>query len=151
MAQNFIADGVPTAAELNRIIELSASKISFVRDLLKPKDDYANVDLGEQLTCLSSLRDEQPKLFCSRFPLHDSASFTTFHGSIVCEKDLETFKARVVDRCKTHKRCALSFRFKGQAITGCFEVEVFFIFVCKLKNTVFFLFPRLVDQDVVFH
>ncbi len=131
VAQHFIANGVPTTSELDRIIELSASKIFFIRELLKPKEECANVDLGELLTCLSSLRDEQPKTFKARFPLHDAglfANFTTIHGSIVVENDFENFQARIEDRCKTNKRCALSFWFKGQAITGCFEMNKGFFF-----------------------
>jgi hypothetical protein len=118
VAQNFIVNGVPTAAELNRIIELSAPKIFFVRDQLRQKEYCANIDLGELFTCLSSLRDEQPKLFRERFPQHDAepgAFFTVFHGSIVYENDLEKFQGRIEDRCKTHNRYALSFWFKGQA------------------------------------
>ena len=130
VAQNFIANGAPTDAVLNRIIELSAPTIVFVRDRLNPMEDCANVDLGELFTCLLNLHEELPKDFKKRFPLHDRADFTIFHGSIESDEDLKIFQTRIEDRCKTHERCALSFWFNGQAITGCFEVEVFFIFFC---------------------
>ena len=134
MAQNFIANGVPTGDELNQIIKLSAPTIFFVRDRLNSMEDCANVDLGELFTCLSNLHEELPREFKKRFPLHDNVDFTVFHGSIVSEEDMIIFQARVVDRCRTHYRCALSFWFNGQAITGCFEVKVFPYFCLSAKK-----------------
>ncbi len=134
VAQNFIANGVPTGDKLNQIIQLSAPTIFFVRDRLKSMEDCANVDLGELFTCLSNLHEELPREFKKRFPLHDNVDFTIFHGSIVCEEDLIIFQARVVDTCRTHNRCALSFWFNGQAITGCFEVKVFPYFCLPAKK-----------------
>ena len=98
-------------------------------------DKYENVDMDELLCLLVSLFEEKPVTFRKWFPIRDAQHLglnSTFHGDITEELDFKNLQDFIEGRTKSHTRTGLSFWFKGQAITGCFDVEVrMYIFIIE--------------------
>jgi len=128
VAQHVIVKDTPTVKDLNSIIEKSAPKMQFIRTKLGSQpEDYENVDMDELLFKLAEYRNEDPSGFQTWFPLHDDlhcVHYSTFEGNIFQDIDFQNLQARVEGRLKTHRRCALSFWHKAQAVTGCFSTRV---------------------------
>ena len=108
----------------------------FIRELLRMEpDDYENVDLNELLFHLANLLQDDHSLFRKWFPIHDDSLLrkfnSAFHGDISQESDFVKLQNDVESRTKAQPRTGLSFWFKGQAITGCFDAEVkVYVFIC---------------------
>jgi hypothetical protein len=136
VAQHYLSQGIPTISQLNSIIEKAAPKMRFIRELLTMNPDkYENVDMDELLCLLVSLFEEKPVTFRKWFPIRDAQHLglnSTFHGDITEELDFKNLQDFIEGRTKSHTRTGLSFWFKGQAITGCFDVEVrMYIFIIE--------------------
>ena len=136
VAQHYLSQGIPTIKQLSSIIEKAAPKMRFIREqLFMNPDKYENVDMDELLCLLVNLFQDNPDAFRKWFPIHDVQHLglnSAFHGDIMEEPDFAKLQDFIEGRTKSHPRTGMSFWFKGQAITGCFDVEVrMYIFIIE--------------------
>jgi hypothetical protein len=115
-------------AELDHIINESASRMRLIRDLLKAKEgSLDSVDCNEVLIALRGLFASNFEKFKLSFPFayeNMCMDFTPYVGIIWNDDDFAQLQASVERRLAIHGECAISITLKGHTVTGCFDVEV---------------------------